>query len=114
YRIPKERYYLPELDFTPEEMSALLVAAHTPATGEAEQAALKLQAATRSPLGGPSGGPVQAGPDLAGPLLLRLAEAALGRRSLRFSYRTPTGESGDRHVDPWALVFRGGHWYVVG
>src|SRR5437588_1263623 len=68
YRIPKERYYLPELDFTPEEMSALLVAAHTPAEhDEAEQAALKLQAATKSSLGELAGGPVQAGPDLAGP-----------------------------------------------
>src|SRR5919108_4700262 len=49
YTIPKDRYYLPDLDFTPEELSALFVAAHTPAPdGEAEQAALKLQAGSES------------------------------------------------------------------
>ncbi len=115
YRIAKERYYLPELDFTPEEMSALLIAAQTPATeGEAEQAALKLQAASGSVLGEPGAGPVAAGPDLAGPRLLKVAEAVLGRRSIRFSYRPVSGEPGKRHVDPWALVWRSGHWYVVG
>src|SRR5437867_11253422 len=31
YTIPKERYYLPDVDFSAEEMSALFVAAHTPA-----------------------------------------------------------------------------------
>jgi proteasome accessory factor B len=115
YRIPKERYYLPDLDFTPEEMSALLVAAHTPSgEGEAELAALKLQAASAGPLNESGGGPVAAGPDLAGPRLLQVVEAVLGRRSITFGYRPPTGEVGERHVDPWAIVFRGGHWYVVG
>jgi proteasome accessory factor B len=115
YRIPKERYYLPEMDFTPEEMSALLIAAHTPSgEGEAERAALKLQAASPGPLSEPGGGPVAAGPDLAGPRLLQVVEAVLGRRSIGFAYRPPSGEIGERHVDPWAVVFRGGHWYVVG
>ena len=115
YRIPKERYYLPELDFTPEEMSALLIAAQTATVeGEAERAALKLQAASPGSLGEPGHGPVAAGPDLAGPRLLRAAEAVLGRRSVRFEYRPVSGEPGERHVDPWALVWRSGHWYVVG
>jgi proteasome accessory factor B len=39
YRIVKERYYLPDIDFTPDEMWALFVAAHTPGEdGEAERA----------------------------------------------------------------------------
>ena len=115
YTIPKESYYLPDVDFTQEELSALFVAAHTPAAdGEAEQAALKLQAASEGSLGGDVAGPLAAGPDLAGPRLLQAAEATLGRRSVRFRYRPATGEVGDRHVDPHALVWRGGHWYVVG
>jgi proteasome accessory factor B len=115
YRIPKELYYLPELDFTPEEMSALLVAANTPSgEGEAELAALKLQAASSGPLNEQGGGPVAAGPDLAGPRLLQVVEAVLGRRSIRFVYRPSSGDVGERHLDPWAIVFRGGHWYVVG
>jgi proteasome accessory factor B len=115
YTIPKERYYLPHIDFTPEEMSALFVAAHTPAPdGEAEQAALKLQAATQGSLGETAPGPMTAGPDLAGPRLLEVAEATLARRSIRFRYRPTRGEPAERRVDPWALVWRGGHWYVVG
>ena len=115
YTIPKERYYLPDLDFTPEELSALFVAAHTPAAdGEAEHAALKLQAGSEGSLGGDVAGPLTAGPDLAGPRLLQAAEATLGRRSIRFRYRPATGEPDERHVDPHALVWRGGHWYVVG
>jgi proteasome accessory factor B len=115
YRIPKERYYLPELDFAPEEMSALLIAAQTATVeGEAERAALKLQAASPGTLGEPGQGPVAAGPELSGPRLLGAAEAVLGRRSVRFGYRPVSGEPGERHVDPWALVWRTGHWYVVG
>jgi len=115
YTIPKERYYLPDIDFTPEELSALFVAAHTPAAdGEAEQAALKLQAASEGSLGGDVSGPLTAGPDLAAPRLLQAAEATLGRRSVRFRYRPSAGEPGERHIDPYALVWRGGHWYVVG
>src|SRR5437763_10243292 len=115
YTIPKESYYLPDVDFTQEELSALFVAAHTPAAdGEAEQAALKLQAASEGSLAGDVTGPLTAGPDLAAPRLLQAAEATLGRRSIRFRYRPATGEAGDRQVDPYALVWRGGHWYVVG
>jgi proteasome accessory factor B len=116
YTIAKERYYLPEIEFTPEEMSALFVAAHTPGgrEGEAEHAALKLQAASEGPLGDPPAGPLAAGPDLAAPRLFQVAEATLGRRSIRFRYRPVAGEAGERHVDPYALVWRAGHWYVVG
>ena len=43
YLIPKERYYLPEIEFTPEELGALMVAAQG-VRGEtpAEQAVRKL------------------------------------------------------------------------
>ncbi|MFN2545047.1 MAG: helix-turn-helix transcriptional regulator [Actinomycetota bacterium] len=115
YTIPKERYYLPEIDFTKEEMSALYVASHSPAAGgEAEQAALKLRAASSAPLAETTAPVATAGPDLAGPRLLEAAEATLGRRSIRFGYRSTAGEPATRHVDPWALLWRGGHWYVVG
>ena len=114
YTIAKERYYLPEIDFTPEELSTLLVAAQTPVAGEAEQAALKLQATSRGPLGEPHTERLAAGPDLAAPRLLKVAESTLGRRSISFTYRPASGEPAVRHVDPYALVWRGGHWYVIG
>ena len=116
YTIPKDRYYLPDVEFTPEEMSALFVASHSPGEAEddAEQAALKLQAGTRASLAETSWPAITAGPDLAGPRLIEIAEATIARRSIRFRYRAASGEPTDRHVDPWALVWRGGHWYVVG
>jgi proteasome accessory factor B len=115
YTIPRERYYLPDIDFTPEEMSALFVAGHTPAAGsEAEQAALKLRAGSTGTLGDPGAGPVMAGPDPGGPRLLDVAEATIARRSIRFEYRPVSGPPAERHVDPYALVWRTGHWYVVG
>ena len=33
---------------------------------------------------------------------------------MRFAYRTSRGVESERHVDPWGLVFRAGHWYLVG
>jgi predicted DNA-binding transcriptional regulator YafY len=31
-----------------------------------------------------------------------------------FGYRTAIGDTSDRAVDAWAIVFRAGHWYLVG
>src|ERR671918_633130 len=42
YRIPRERYELPEVEFTAEEAAALFVAAHAGVGGEAAQAFRKL------------------------------------------------------------------------
>jgi proteasome accessory factor B len=116
YRIPKERYDLPDISFTPEEVAALFVAAHAPAEdGEAAQAFRKL---TTGAEGGvvPSGADVTAtvGVDASGPHLRQVAEAVSSRRRVRFRYRPMTGSSGRRDVDAWALLFRGGAWYLVG
>ncbi|HMC36796.1 MAG TPA: WYL domain-containing protein, partial [Actinomycetota bacterium] len=49
YRIPKDRYYLPDVSFTPDEVWALFVAAHTPGEhGEAEQAFQKISSGTET------------------------------------------------------------------
>jgi proteasome accessory factor B len=116
YRIPKDRYYLPEIEFSAEEISALFVAAQTPGwDGEAEQAVWKLQVgAERGSLAAFSRTPVAVGPDRSGPQLSSVVEAIDRRRSIRFRYRPSKGQAGSRHVDPFALVWRAGHWYVVG
>jgi proteasome accessory factor B len=116
YLIPKDRYYLPEIQFTPEELSALYVAAHTlGADDEAEQAVRKLQAgAGEGILAGLPQGPVAAGPDVPGSRLGQVARAIEDGRSIRFRYRPATGRAGRRHMDPYALVTGAGHWYVVG
>jgi proteasome accessory factor B len=116
YHIPKDQYYLPEIPFTAEELSALYVAAHPLESGdEAEQAMRKLQAgAGEGILAGIPASPVFSGTDVPGTRLGQLARATLERRSIRFRYRPASGDEADRHVDPYSLVTRAGHWYVVG
>ncbi len=116
YVIRKEDYYLPEIEFTPEEISALLVAAHSGGQDDAaEYAVRKLLSGTDGGLLG-TGAPVPIAAE-AGAVDARLtaaAEAIADRSSVRFGYRTARGEESERTVDPWGLVFRGGHWYLVG
>lgn len=114
YSIPKERYYLPEIRFTPEEISALAIAARAGGDTSAEDALRKLLSgagdgllASLEPAVGAFGGePV--------PQLAEAAEAVAGARRVRFSYRSARGESSDRTVAAYGLAVRGGHWYLVG
>jgi len=116
YRIPPDAYYLPEIAFTQEELWALFVAAHTPgADGEAEIAFQKLSSGTEAQMSGLLGAAYRApGVDVSGPHLATISEALASRRAIRFSYRPLQGRAGRRTIDPYALVFRGGNWYVVG
>jgi proteasome accessory factor B len=114
YTIPKEAYYLPEIAFTPEELAALFVAAQTGGgTDPAEQAVRKLlYGADGGVLAGLAGGPLASGTP--GTLLLAAADAAQRRRRVRFGYRNSQGALTDRTVDVYAMLCRGGHWYLVG
>lgn len=116
YTIPKERYYLPEISFTPEEVAALFVASHAPGeNGEAAQAFRKLaQQAETGVLSTLSGAPTTTGIDTSGPHLGEAADAVSGQRRVKFRYRPVQGRAGERDVDAWGLVFRTGAWYLVG
>jgi proteasome accessory factor B len=112
YAIDKDRYYLPEIAFTPEEISALFVAARSGGDASAEDAVRKLLSGAEvgilAGLGGSGlGGAVE-------PNLSQAAEAVAGQRRVRFGYRTSKGESSERTVDAFGLAIRGGHWYLVG
>ncbi|GAA5190731.1 WYL domain-containing protein [Rugosimonospora acidiphila] len=47
-------------------------------------------------------------------VLLVLAEAARHRRPVSIDYTTWRGETGQRRLDPYGLVFHSGRWYVIG
>lgn len=116
YIISKERYYLPEISFTPEEVTALFLAAQTgsEATDVAQGVRKLLYGAEGGLLTGAAGGPLAAESDAAPERLLAAAQAASSRRVIRFGYRTATGSESTRTVDAYGVVFRGGHWYLVG
>jgi predicted DNA-binding transcriptional regulator YafY len=112
YRIPRDRYRLPDPHLAPDELAALHLAASTvrlgatgdPASSEAGMAIWKL--------GGATGEAVPAAPVAALPgseHLPALFEAVGERRTVRFSYR-----GAERVVDPQRLSYAGGHWYLIG
>jgi predicted DNA-binding transcriptional regulator YafY len=118
YTIPKDRYYLPEISFSPQELSALFLAARS-GVGEdasAEQAVQKLlSGAEGGVFSGAAPGPLGVGPDIDGGRLTKTAEAVLrGGRRVTFSYTTARGDRSDRTVDAFGLAWRAGHWYLVG
>lgn len=116
YVIDADRYYLPRIDFTEEELSALFVAAAAPGEDdEASQALRKLASGTGSEFALPRPGPIlYAGPEASDETLAALTSAMADRRSVRFTYRNAAGESAERQVDPYSLVVRGGNVYLVG
>jgi proteasome accessory factor B len=115
YTISKERYYLPEIRFTPEEISALAVAARSGGDASAEDAVRKLLSGAEggilASLGG-SGPPGVGAP--ADDRLQQSAEAVAGLRRVAFSYRSARGESSERLVDAYGLAVLRGRWYLVG
>jgi proteasome accessory factor B len=105
YRVPPDEYYLPSLDLTADEQAALHVAVTAvrleggPAPAEALWK-----------LGGREGEAAHALAALPTvPALPALFDAYRSRSTVTFTYR---GEG--RHVDPWGILFRRGHWYIVG
>src|SRR5207245_11649648 len=116
YRIPHEAYYLPAISFSQDELWALFVAAHTPGSdGEAEMAFQKLSSgADADVLPVLAAGEPTPGVDASGPHLATVTDPLARRRALRFRYRPLHARTAHRTVDPFAVVFRSGSWYLVG
>ncbi len=116
YTIPKDKYYLPDLDLEPDELAALQIAAQA-VLGVQEQAGsglLKLSVADGG--GGIRPGRISWGADLAAeqPALGPLYAALLERRAISFDYETVDGSTSSRRVEGYGLVHRRGNWYLVG
>ncbi len=107
YRIRSEDYYLPPLGLTDEEQVALQVAVAAVAVGPGDARA-GLHKLGGMSAAAPGVGSVRAELSIVGDLP-RLHAAARARAVLAFTYG---GQ--DRSVEPWGLLFRTGHWYLVG
>jgi proteasome accessory factor B len=106
YRIPKDAYYLPDPGLATDELAAL----HLAASAVELEGAEGLQALWK--LGGlvAEAGPTPARATLPAPdHLAELFGSISESRPVSFEYR---GQR--RTLDPHALTFRNGHWYVVG
>ncbi len=116
YIIPKEKYYLPQLDLEPDELAALKLAADAVlgAGDEAEAGLMKLSLDAAAPPWG--GARVMWGANVAAqqPFLGPLYTALLARNSVSFTYESSSGETSTRTVQPYGLVHRRGNWYLVG
>src|SRR5919206_3013296 len=109
YRIHREEYELPALDLTDDERVALNLAVTAvrlegtgPGVGAGRDALLKLGG-----LEGVAAPTLAALPDV--PALPALFDAYRRRARVTFTYR-----GGPRRLDPYGILFRNGHWYVVG
>ena len=116
YIIPKERYYLPQLDLEPDEMAALRLASDAVLGGAENVAAGFAKLSVDSAPASFTRPRVVWGADVAveQPLLGPLYAAILDRSPVTFGYRSSGGEEQQRALEPYGLVHKRGNWYVVG
>jgi proteasome accessory factor B len=119
YRVPRERYALPEVSLTADEAATVGLAAQLwrmPAlAGAARAALLKLSAAgvpTEEEAVPPG---LEPRVDASEPGFGALWEAVRDARPVTFRYRRAGATSPSaRTVEPWGIVSWHGRWYVVG
>ena len=116
YYIPKESYYLPELDLEPEEVTALRLAAEAIRGGDEAAVSGLMKLSVDSPMSSWSVPKVMWGVDQAAeqPLLVPVYNAVTARKPLTFTYSDARGETSERTVEPYGLLHQKGYWYVVG
>ncbi|MBW3663031.1 MAG: WYL domain-containing protein [Actinobacteria bacterium] len=112
YIIDHRAYELPPISLTAEEITALAVALQM--TGEERARLAYAKLAARAPDPGSDGAAPQARVSLGLNAIDQIAPALREHRPVTFAYRTATGEDSQRTVDPYAVVARRGHWYLVG
>ncbi|WP_310963472.1 helix-turn-helix transcriptional regulator [Nocardioides terrisoli] len=118
YRIARDAFELPEIDFEPDEVAVLGLAArvwqHAGLAATTSDALVKLKSAgldvDRRAIDAVH--PTLAADD---PAFEPLWQATLGRTPVEFDYRRPGDlESTHRHLQPWGVITADERWYVVG
>ncbi len=118
YRIKRDAFELPEIDFTADEVAVLGLAArvwgHAGLAAATSDALVKLQAAglqfDREQL-------QTVEPTLVAqePAFEAIWQATVRRTPVRFDYARPgQREATTRHLEPWGVISAQGRWYVVG
>jgi proteasome accessory factor B len=126
YLIKKEKLFLPEIEFNPEESSLLMLSAGAvlenpdfPYRSQLESALFKitsLQSHTQAP---PEKIAItytrSEGESAQSALMVKLQDALDRRKRVRIRYFAfSTGKTTEREVDPYGLVFQKGKWVMVG
>ena len=117
YRIRSEEYSLPEVAFTSAESAVLALAAQMweqAAFGSAAARALRKLRARGVITEDTTASPIQPGIRTADPNFTAVFRAASNRQPISFGYRATGGAESTRHLQPWGMGSRYGHWYVVG
>ncbi len=111
YTIDRREYALPPVALSAAEITALAIALEVTREHDARLGLAKVSALAPDPepvTTPPTRVEVGVGP------LDGIADALVERRPLRFTYRSSTGVTSIRTVDPYGLVQRRGAWYLVG
>ncbi|MFT5222870.1 MAG: proteasome accessory factor B [Glaciecola sp.] len=117
YNIDRHSYEQPDVELTPDEAAALALVVRMTAEPEARLAMTRFSARATG-----SGAKLmnEADAGIGARLVLgdgpfaSFAQAVIERRAVTFHYRRGDGTQGERTVDPYAVLSRGGAWYIVG
>jgi proteasome accessory factor B len=117
YRIDRDAYALPPIQLDAEELAVLGLASRVwqqaSLSGPAASALIKLSALGLEPDENSLVG-VEPRVRTAEPAFDPLYNATRTRTPVSFTYRKPDGTVAERHLEPWAVISRGGRWYVAG
>lgn len=130
YRIPREQYFLPQIELSLAEAAALAVVQSYARNATSDPLARPLASALRkvqvdSPLTGAAAASVteqhvlgvrtEEAPGELSANLTELADAVLSRRVVSFRYYGIGKDAvSDRDVEPYGLAWHGRHWYLLG